>query len=102
MNDAVADGNKDNVLILAEPPPRLGDCSSDVGYLISSVFFADQDGVIICMGAQPRFGTNALHLASNQPYQACGATNPEYLKFQAGRSTIYDKYCFHDTTLCGW
>jgi hypothetical protein len=102
MNDAVADSNKINVLILAEPPPRLGDCSSDVRYLISRVFFANQEGFVICIGAQPRLDTNALHLASNEPNQACGATNPEYLKFQAGRSTIYDKYGFHDTTLCCW
>jgi hypothetical protein len=101
MDDAVANRNKFEVLVLMQPPPRHGDCGPDVRHLIPAVFPVNQNGLVITLSAQPRLGANALHLASHKPNQACGAIDSEYLKLHTGRAAVYDKYCVHDTTSRG-
>jgi hypothetical protein len=97
----VANRNKLEILVLVQPPPRHGDCGSDVRHLIPAVFPVNQNGLVIALSAQPRPGANALHLASHKPNQTCGAIDSEYLKLHAGRAAVDDKYCIHDTTSRG-
>src|SRR5262245_40984993 len=98
MNNAMAYGDNVEALILAQPTCCLVDCGRDVRYVMTRIFFVDENGLVIRLGTQPRPCANAVHLTLDQPDQACGAVYSEHLKLYARRAGVDHQNGVHGTS----
>ena len=80
----------------AQPFACYGEGGRDVGDAFGRVGFIDEQSAVGVHGAQPRLGTDAVHLPLDQAREAVVLLRSEQLEFDARRTRVEDEDSVHN------
>src|SRR5215469_14820035 len=100
MNDTVTNGDRIEVLGLAQPATGRGDSGRQVRNSLRCVGFIDQDALVVSLGPQARARADAVDLTLEDASKIAAADG-KGLEFKTGGTGIDDKDRVHGTSR-GW